>query len=212
MKKIKKDNVYLLVSLLLPMVKIWSRTLRIKRKNYKTFLELRQRGRGVLYAVWHDELFVPICAHRNEGVVVLVSESRDGEIISRILEGMGFGTIRGSSSRGGVRALKRLVKLIIEEKKEIAVTVDGPRGPRHRVKEGIIYLALKSGVPILPIRVEAPCKKVFKKSWDRFQLPIPGSRCKMIYGSPYYCSSRRITSSVVEEKRKELEHRMNNLL
>ncbi len=182
--------------------------MRIERENYHFFLELRRKKKGVLYAVWHDELFVPICAHRDENVVVLVSESRDGEIISRVLHAMGFGTVRGSSTRGGVKALKRLVQLIQREKKEIAVTIDGPKGPRHRVKDGIIYLALKSGAPILPIRVRISHKKVFKKSWDKFQLPLPGSRCSMIYGSPLYLSSKRITSSLIEEKRLELEKKM----
>jgi len=211
-KKMKKSTAKILSSLLIPLVKVWAVTLRIERKNYDFFLSTREMGKGVLYAIWHDELFVPICAHQHESVVALVSESGDGEIIARILCSMGFLTVRGSSTRGGLKALKGILRLLQEEGREVTITVDGPRGPRHRVKEGIVYLAAKAQVPIMPIRVQISHKKVFKRSWDKFQLPLPGARCKIIYGRPYWCKTRRITSSFIKEQIRILEKKMEELI
>ncbi|HKI80352.1 MAG TPA: DUF374 domain-containing protein, partial [Pseudodesulfovibrio sp.] len=101
-------------------------------------------------------------------VVTFVSQSKDGEVIARVLEQIGHVTVRGSSTRGGVRALLQ-AKRIMEKQNRMAVfTVDGPKGPRHKPKDGIIFLAQRAGAKIVPLRAYPVSKKVFDKSWDHF--------------------------------------------
>jgi hypothetical protein len=104
-------------------------------------------------------------------VTVLVSRHRDGEAIARVISKMGFDTVRGSTTRGGALALIELVGLSLSGN-EVAITPDGPRGPRHQAKEGILYLAQKSGLPIQPIAVGFSDFWELR-SWDRFRIPKP---------------------------------------
>lgn len=136
-----------------------------------------------LFAFWHSRLLLPCYLHQHLGAVVLVSQSNDGEIISRILYRQGQRTIRGSSTRGGLRALAAMIKYLKETHLPGAVTPDGPQGPRFKVKPGIIALARKTGYPIVPMSYSASKIKVFA-SWDRFILPYPFSACRIIYGEP----------------------------
>ncbi len=144
-------------------LKFWYKTLRYSQVGIEQVIgfRCREKGRVVLFTLWHDELFAPIYVHRHEDVVILVSESRDGEFVSRILNRFGYATIRGSSTRGGVKALKKLTKMVNNHPKDIAVTIDGPTGPRHIPKQGVIYLAWKLNIPIVPVRSFVNFKKIF---------------------------------------------------
>jgi len=139
-------------------------------------------ARPVLCPVWHNRLLGPIIRHRNENVGVLISRSKDGEYISRIAKKFGYAPLRGSSSRGGGHALRSTFKHL-DEGFDVVFTPDGPRGPRYTVSQGIAYVAVKTGRPVVPLGVGMSRKKVFA-SWDRFQLPLPFCKISLVYGEP----------------------------
>ena len=144
--------------------------------------QAREGGGRVLYAFWHEGLLVATYAFRRQGIQVLVSQHRDGELIARAIERMGYGTIRGSSTRGGTRALFRMAAAGASGD-DLGVTVDGPRGPRLEVKPGALVIAGRSGLPIVPFAVASrnPC---VLSSWDRFMIPRPFSRAVIAIGEP----------------------------
>jgi lysophospholipid acyltransferase (LPLAT)-like uncharacterized protein len=114
----------------------------------------------------------------------LISLSRDGEVQNAIFHRFGFHTIRGSTGRGGARAALQLARMI-KEGASLAFTPDGPRGPTHRVQPGTIFLAQRSGCPILPIGVSARPRKLLR-SWDSYMIPMPFSRAALVIGDPFY--------------------------
>jgi lysophospholipid acyltransferase (LPLAT)-like uncharacterized protein len=117
--------------------------------------------------------------------VAIVSQSEDGEIIARILEKQGQEPIRGSTTRGGIRALAKQIRRLEESVRPGAVIPDGPQGPRFKAQPGVIVLAKKTGYPIVPVSYSAKKIKIFN-SWDRFILPYPFTRCLAVYGEPIY--------------------------
>ena len=170
---------------LTPLFLAWGATLRFRRHGFDNLLRARAEGTRVVFSIWHDELFPLAWLHKNEGVVCVVSSSKDGEFLSQVLDRVGFNLARGSSSRGGLRALISAYKQMQTRGVDAVFTVDGPRGPRHEVKPGVVYLAAKADALVLPVRVVMSRKKVFERAWDRFQLPWPGARCDVYYGRPF---------------------------
>jgi len=181
------------------LAKAWSRTLRFSQENVEPFLRLRSQGQGVVAPFWHDELFPLIHLHRDQGVVAVVSQSRDGEFLSQVMSRFGFKLARGSSRRGGAAALAAARREMREHGADVVFTVDGPRGPRHKVKEGAVYLAAKTGAPLVPLRVFMSRSFVFRKAWDRFQLPWPGALCRVVYGQPYHVCAKQTPESLQAE-------------
>lgn len=157
-------------------------TLSIHRTGEEYLEQAREGGRKVLYAFWHEGLIVATYAFRRQGIRVLVSQHRDGEWIARAIECMGYGTIRGSSTRGGTRALFRMAAAGAAGD-DLGVTVDGPRGPRLQVKPGTLFIAGRSGLPIVPFAV-ASHKACVLSSWDRFMIPRPFSKAAIAFGEP----------------------------
>jgi lysophospholipid acyltransferase (LPLAT)-like uncharacterized protein len=137
--------------------------------------------RPFIFALWHGRLLPLTYLHRNEGVSTLISRSSDGEYITRIVERWGYQAIRGSSSRGGGTALREIVKAA-RAGKSIAVTPDGPRGPRQKLKRGVLTAAQLSGLPLLPVSAAATRAWWFE-GWDRFLVPKPFSRLYVRYGN-----------------------------
>src|SRR5512139_931592 len=119
---------------------LWSRTLKVQHVNREVPDRLAAEGRNVIYAFWHDSMFLLPYTHRNSGVVVMVSESRDGDIAAGTLRHFGFEVVRGSSKRKGNRALIALINSL-RRGRSVAIAVDGPRGPRHEAKEGAVFAA-----------------------------------------------------------------------
>ena len=157
-------------------------TLSIRMIGEEYLERAREGGRSVLYAFWHEGLLVATYAFRRQGIQVLVSQHRDGELIARAIECMGYGTIRGSSTRGGTRALFRMASAGAAGD-DLGVTVDGPRGPRLQVKPGTLFIAGRSGLPIVPFAV-ASHKPWELSSWDRFMVPRPFSTAAIAFGEP----------------------------
>ena len=170
---------------------IIGKTLRLKQ--YGSDSEFyRDDGKPLIYTVWHGRMLIPIYCKRNRNVNVLVSQHRDGELISSSLYASGHTVVRGSTSRGGARALVKLIR-IARRGEKVAFTPDGPRGPKWKLQKGVIYLAAKSGVPIVPITGSSRFAHYFK-SWDSFLLPIPFSKAVLMIGEPYF-----VTGGVDEE-------------
>lgn len=136
----------------------------------------------VLLACWHGEMLPLLWYHRNQGIALLVSEHRDGELIARVAASLGFTAVRGSTSRGGGRALLGLVREL-RDGRDVAVTPDGPRGPRGEFSPGALVAAQRAGVPVLPV-VAAADRAWRLSSWDRFLIPRPFARVAIAYGQP----------------------------
>ncbi|MEE9219451.1 MAG: lysophospholipid acyltransferase family protein [Acidobacteriota bacterium] len=119
---------------------------------------LSARGENYILAFWHGQLLMMPCSYPGRRISVLISEHRDGELISRTLGRLGFEVTRGSTTSGGARALRQLVRLA-RQHYDVAITPDGPRGPRHRVQAGVIELARLSRLPIIPVAFGCSKKK-----------------------------------------------------
>ncbi len=167
-----------------PLYKLWCKTLRYTEVGREAFEQVA-KDNPIVVCLWHGELFPLLYTRRTLNMGVIVSQSKDGEYITQVLQACGFKTPRGSSSRGGATALLQAVKLMRDEKTSICVTVDGPRGPRHKVKDGAIFLAKQAEAFIVPVRVHMERAKIFHRSWDKFQLPLPFSRLTIYYGEAY---------------------------
>lgn len=200
-----------LASILSPLVRLWGRTLRIKRLNLDVFKDPHLRAKRPIIIVWHDEIFPLIPSHEGEGMACVVSQSRDGELLAEVLHRFGFLTARGSSSRGGMRALVSARRVMDEHGVGVIFTVDGPRGPRHKVKPGAIFLANLAGSPIVPVRAVMERVTIFHKAWDKFQLPWPFSRCTITYGDPLVLPPVGDDPEEMQRQCEHLEHIMISL-
>lgn len=139
-------------------------------------------GPRCIWAFWHGMILPLAYSHRGRGVVVLVSKHGDGEIISQIICAMGYGVVRGSSTRGGLRALLQMARAG-EAGFPLSVTPDGPRGPREVLQPGILHIAHRSGLPIVPLAAAA-LRATRLRSWDGFLVPHPFSRVAIATGTP----------------------------
>jgi lysophospholipid acyltransferase (LPLAT)-like uncharacterized protein len=157
-------------------------TMRCVREGTEHFLEFRRQKTPIIFVFWHGQLLPLVYYHRNEGIVVLVSDHSDGEYITQVIHRHGFGTARGSSTRGGVKGLKGVVRAA-RQGKDLAFTPDGPRGPRHEFKMGALVAAQMTGLPLVPLAVGAD-RAWYLRSWDRFMIPKPFSKIRIRYGPP----------------------------
>lgn len=159
-------------------------TTRSERTGTEHFERFRREGTPVIFVFWHGQLLPLVHYHRHEGIVVLVSEHGDGEHIARIIERNGFGTVRGSSTRGGIRGLRQLVRAA-RSGRDLAITPDGPRGPRGVFKPGALAAAQMTGLPVVPLAVGSSSGWRLA-SWDGFLVPKPLSTVRIGYLSPRY--------------------------
>jgi lysophospholipid acyltransferase (LPLAT)-like uncharacterized protein len=179
-------------------------------------LEFEGKGRRPIMAFWHGRVFSATYFFRNRGIVVMISENFDGEWIARIIERFGYGTSRGSTSRGGQRALLQL-KREMEKGKPAGFAVDGPRGPGRRVQPGVVWLAKLTGNPVVPFHLEASSFWTLR-SWDRTQIPKPFSTVALTVGSPIEVppeadeAQLEVSRQQVEQSLLSLEARAQQLL
>ena len=168
-------------------------------------LEARWRAKQpVIYTIWHGQiLLMPYLYGRRLRIHALTSRSRDGEILARFIQGFGITVVRGSSSRGGARALLTLARAVRDEGADILIVPDGPRGPRHVAQGGAVMLAKVTGIPMVPVAFAASAKTVLR-SWDRFIIPHPFARAAALFGEPIPVP-RHADSDMLEAKRRELE-------
>ena len=167
-----------------------------------------RQGENIIFAFWHSFMLVPAYTARNLGIKIMISQHTDGEYITRVVERLGFTTIRGSTTRGGAKALLKMIKGS-KEGTVLAITPDGPKGPRFTVQPGIVYLSQKTGFPIVPASLgltsywELP-------SWDKFRIPKPFSKAALICGEPIHIPPK-LNKSEVEEYRILLEKRLKEM-
>jgi lysophospholipid acyltransferase (LPLAT)-like uncharacterized protein len=192
------------------LVRALAATLRLREIPSAGLRTLWQAGTPVIYTVWHGQiLLLPLLYGRRYRIHALTSRSRDGELLSRFIQGFGIHVERGSSSRGGARALRALARVIREEGGNVLIVPDGPRGPRHIAQSGAVLLAKVTGAPIVPMAVgAAPCK-VFR-SWDAFAVPHPFARAVVLFGRPMRLP-RDADREQIEARRQELEMALREL-
>jgi lysophospholipid acyltransferase (LPLAT)-like uncharacterized protein len=157
-------------------------TVRMRFHGDASVRAFERGGRHFILAFWHRHLLLMRYAYRGPKMSVLVSRSRDGELIARVMERLGIATSRGSTSRGGAAGLRDLLRRA-RGGWDLAVTPDGPRGPLREVQPGIVLAAAASGLPVIPVAIAASRRRELG-SWDRMVLPLPGSRVHVVYGEP----------------------------
>ncbi len=182
-------------------------SLRLQRIGEEHLRSVQSRGFW-LFALFHGRMFIPVWLHRQQGITALVSQSRDGEAVARLVQRLGYHTVRGSSHRGGRDALRGMVQAN-RDHGTTAIMVDGPRGPREEPKLGTLAIARNSGAPILPT-LGAACPNWQLHSWDRFQIPKPFSRAVIGYGEPLDIP-RNARGEELERLRIELKQRLLEL-
>ncbi len=159
-----------------------ARTWRIRVVNGGHLLDLRRAERPFIFALWHGHLLPLLWHHREQGVLILISEHRDGEMVARAAESLGYGLIRGSTTRGADRALISLVREL-NAGHEVAITPDGPRGPARTFAPGALVAAQRSDSFILPVAASAD-RAWRLRSWDSFVIPKPFARVTIAYAAP----------------------------
>lgn len=167
-------------------VRILTLTLRLTIIGEDRVRHLQETGQGLILVTWHGRTMLPISRFRGRGYWAIISTSRDGEYQNRIFRRFGWQTVRGSTSaRGAVQAALTVTKQL-KKGATLAFTPDGPRGPSRVVQPGAIFLAQKSGSPIIPAGISAYPRKLSLRSWDRYLIPYPFARAVWIYGDPIY--------------------------
>ena len=190
-----------------PMIGALCRTLKWQVAGEEIYEQVVQSGRQPILALWHGRILPGIYHLRNRGIIVITSRNFDGEWIAQVIERFGFGTARGSTSRGGVRALVQL-RRDLAQGRPVAFTVDGPRGPAGVAQPGAVWLAGATGNPILPFHIEAE-RHWRLSSWDRTQIPKPFSHVAMAFGAPIFVPG--VAPEQVEERRLQLEASLRDL-
>lgn len=185
-------------------IKLLALTMKIEVLHEERVRPFWDKDERFILAFWHGRLLMmPFCYH-GKSINLLISQHKDGELIARAMKRFGFESIRGSSTRGGAMAMREMIRAIKES--DIAITPDGPKGPRYVVQDGVIALSRLSGVPVIPVTFGSSRKKVFG-SWDSFNLPYPFSRGAFLWGEPIYVSK----DDDMGQKRKELEEKMREM-
>ena len=183
-------------------------TVRMRSEGDEHFLRFRREGKPIVFAIWHAQLLSLGFRHRDEGVVALVSEHADGEYLVRLIERIGFHTVRGSSTRGGIQGLKGLIRAA-REGHDLTITVDGPRGPARVFKPGALLAAQTTGCPVVPVGMG--CSSAWRfRSWDRFLVPKPFSTVRVAYGEPRWVA-RDAGRDALDALAAEIGREMNEL-
>jgi lysophospholipid acyltransferase (LPLAT)-like uncharacterized protein len=207
LKRLIYQQIFFYIGLLT--VKIISSTYRIKVINPGIELSVFEKGQVPIYASWHQRFFPGITFFaRRKPISIMISQSKDGELISRIVNQLGMHPVRGSSSRGGGKALNEICEMA-HRGCRIGHIVDGPRGPFGVVKSGLVRIAQYSGMPIIPTIISAEKKWVFK-SWDRFIVPKPFSRVIIRFGDEIYVP-KKLQGPAFEKKRFAIEDTLKKL-
>lgn len=185
-------------------IRSWMRTLDARIACYDPLMDPAVDGfRGpAIYVVWHEYLALPPCNRRGCDVTMLLSQHRDAHWLSEMISQFGFKTVRGSTSRGGVKAILQITREF--RGTSLVITPDGPRGPRRELSSGCIYIAGLLGIPIVPLGCgfDRPIRN--SRSWDKFAIPRPSSRARIVLG-PGISIPRKLNKDEIEEYRRYIE-------
>jgi hypothetical protein len=179
------------------------RTVKLKIAGWDYMEEVKKKYGNVIYAFWHGEQFLLAYFFRKKGIYLITSLSRDGEYQTEIMRRLGYRVVRGDNRRGGVRGLLSLIEKV-KAGFEVALAVDGPLGPRHQPKPGVIFLAKKTRRPIIPISTAAKKSKIFEKAWDKYLLPFPFTGGAIVIGPPLSVAPEEKNITSLQQKLKEI--------
>jgi lysophospholipid acyltransferase (LPLAT)-like uncharacterized protein len=204
-----KQKVILFIAGLLgpALINLLGYTWKIRVDGYREGYPEKHKKDKAIYCFWHSKLLGLCYSQKKKNIGILISSHFDGEIIARIVSRMGYYPLRGSSTRGGASGLLSMLK--DDRVWYLAITVDGPRGPRGVVKPGIIYLASKSGLPIIPASCNSS-KKWVLSSWDGFEIPRPFARVAVVLGKPFFVDGSA-DNSRIEEHSDRLANILNEM-
>ncbi|MEW6535046.1 MAG: lysophospholipid acyltransferase family protein [Candidatus Auribacterota bacterium] len=189
-------------------------TVRVRWIRDQFMFDQKKKGEPIIYAFWHNRLaymayayqYVVQGVNRTNTLVAMISRSKDGRLIGRVIELLGLRVAYGSSSRHGTEALREMIRLVKEEKLDCGITPDGPRGPKYKVQGGVLSVAQATGAPIVPITYDVKHKLVLR-SWDRFIVPLPFTHGYFIAGEPMW-----IPEEISDEEREALQKNLEQRL
>jgi len=191
------------------LINLIGRTVNFKIEGWENLEAASREGKIPIYTFWHNRVFLATYFWRRRRIVVMTSQSFDGEYIARFIKRFGYGAARGSSTRGATGAVVEMVRLM-RAGCPTAFTIDGPKGPRYVAKMGAVLLAKKTGNPILPFTITADRFWEAKKSWDGFQVPKPFTRARVGIAAPIFVASDA-DEEELNAKRDELQHALDAL-
>jgi lysophospholipid acyltransferase (LPLAT)-like uncharacterized protein len=191
-----------------PIIEGLGGTYRWRARGAGALAEMERAGRQPIFAFWHGRILAATLYFRDRGIVVITSENFDGEWIARIIRRFGYDTARGSTSRGGARALAQL-RREMRAGRPAAFTIDGPRGPARVAQPGAVWLASATGQPIVPFHIEASSYWSVR-SWDRHQVPKPGAEVAIAIGEPIDVPAGA-DETTIEAYRQRLENELGRL-
>jgi lysophospholipid acyltransferase (LPLAT)-like uncharacterized protein len=190
------------------LIKLIGGSTRFEVEGWENWETASQDGRIPIYTFWHDQVFLATHFWQRRRIVVMTSQSFDGEYIARFIQRFGYGAARGSSTRGAVGAVVEMIKLM-RAGSPTAFTIDGPKGPRHVAKMGAVLLAKKTGHPILPFSI-TPTRYWAAGSWDRFQVPLPLSRALVVIAPPIFVA-HDADDHELDARREELQRELDRI-
>jgi len=191
------------------LIKLIGRTIRWQVEGWENWEAATQNNHVPIYTFWHNRVFLSTYFWQKRRIVVMTSQSFDGEYIARFIQRFGYGAARGSSTRGAVGAIIEMTRLM-RAGSPTGFTIDGPKGPRSVAKMGAVLLAKKTGQPILPFTITAQRFWEAKQSWDGFQVPMPFSRACVNIAPPIYVSADT-NDEGLEIKREELQAALDRI-
>ncbi|HEX6187402.1 MAG TPA: lysophospholipid acyltransferase family protein [Pyrinomonadaceae bacterium] len=190
-------------------VKLLGATVKFEVEGWENLEATSAGGKLPIYTTWHDGVFLSTYFWRDRGIVVMSSRSFDGEYTGRLIKRFGYGTVRGSSTRGHTGASIEMIRLM-RVGCPAGFMIDGPKGPRHVAKMGAVLIAKKAGQPILPFVIVAAKSWVIRKSWDQTEIPKPFTRARVIIGPPISVEADA-AAGVLNAKRDELQRALEAL-
>jgi len=201
----KRAQARLIAAVGYPLIASLGATLRWREDGQAHLDAVAARGQQPILSFWHGRILPATVYFRRRGIVVITSENFDGEWIARIIERFGYGTARGSTSRGARKALLQLTRDMAAGR-PAAFTIDGPRGPARIAQPGAVWLAKATGNPVVPFHMEAS-RAWTLGSWDRTQIPRPFATIAVAIGEPLYVAPDA-DAAAIEQARQELEWRL----
>ena len=160
-----------------------ARSWRFRARNQHHWRRLVDGGRPFIFLLWHEALLPLLWHHRRQQISIVVSEAREGQYLADYAQRIGYQLVPGSSTRGGARALLGAIRAL-DDGSTVAITPDGPRGPRRAIKPGVVHAAQRAGAMILPLHAAAPSAWTLR-SWDRLLIPKPFAEVEVGYGEPF---------------------------
>jgi lysophospholipid acyltransferase (LPLAT)-like uncharacterized protein len=204
----KKLTIHLADLIFFALIKIIGKTLKYETEGFEHLDKISAEGKSPIYVFWHNRIFPATFFFKDQKIVVMTSQSLDGEYIARFIKRFGYGASRGSSTRGGIGPLVEMIRLS-KRKIPTAFTIDGPKGPRYVAKSGAGLLAKKTGNPIIPVGIESAKFREIN-SWDKLQIPRFFSRVKIVIGEPIYVAEDA-DAEAIEKSREELQKKLDEL-